>query len=214
MTDFCTCAACGREFPTIEAIAFGSEMVCTPCKEPYAQALREGSASTGVNAVRWETMRNDHIKHEASLKSIGTLYYIGGSFSILVLLAFGGMVAFAGVGAAEVSIFIVYLLMGLLLFWLAPGYRKLQRRVIIPGTIIATIGLLGIPLGTIINGYILYLIHGKKGKVVFSDEYQRAIAATPHIKYRTPILGYILLAIVALGILGAVAFAFIAKIPN
>jgi hypothetical protein len=50
----------------------------------------------------------------------------------------------------------------------------------------------------LINGYILYLVFSQKGKTVFSDEYQAVIQQTPHIKYRTSIIIWILLGLVAL----------------
>jgi hypothetical protein len=46
--------------------------------------------------------------------------------------------------------------------------------------------------------YILYLLFSKKGATVFSEEYQRVIAATPEIKYRTSIVIWILLALLLL----------------
>jgi hypothetical protein len=64
------------------------------------------------------------------------------------------------------------------------------------------VGLLGFPVGTLINGYILFLLFGRKGKTVFSEEYQVVIEQTPHIKYRTPLVVWILLGLV-LFVIGA-----------
>lgn len=70
------------------------------------------------------------------------------------------------------------------------------------------IGLSSIPVGTLINGYILFLIFGKKGKLVFSERYQEIIAATPHIKHRTSKAVWIVLGIVlAVIVLGIAALA-------
>ena len=78
----------------------------------------------------------------------------------------------------------------------------------VPTGILSGIGLLGFPLGTIINGYILYLVFSQKGTTVFSDEYHAVIAQTPHIKYRTSIVVWILvglvLLLIAIGIVAAV----------
>jgi hypothetical protein len=85
--------------------------------------------------------------------------------------------------------------------------RKWAR---IPTGILSGLGLLGFPLGTLINGYILYLIFSQKGKTVFSEEYQAVIEQTPHIKYRTSILVWILLGLVLLVIGIAISVAFFA----
>jgi hypothetical protein len=47
--------------------------------------------------------------------------------------------------------------------------------------VLSGIGLLGFPIGTLINGYILYLFLSKKGRTVFAPEYQEVIEATPHV---------------------------------
>jgi len=68
----------------------------------------------------------------------------------------------------------------------------------IVGCILSAIGLIGFPIGTLINGYILYLFLSKKGRTIFAPEYQDVIAATPHVKYRTSIIVWIFLALVVL----------------
>ena len=80
----------------------------------------------------------------------------------------------------------------------------------IPTGILSGIGLLAFPIGTLINAYVLYLIFSAKGKMVFSDEYRAVIEQTPHIKYRTSIIVWIvlglLLLLIAFGIFGAFSF--------
>lgn len=164
-----------------------------------------------------EAARHALLKHEASVKSIGTLYYLGGIF-----LVWGGLAALSsGEGA---SIFIGALLgaFGALELWLASGLWKLQRKVRVPAMILAGIGLLGFPVatlifawigplgfpvGTIVSAYILYLLGGQKGVQVFSDEYAQVIAATPHIKYKlsivTKVVLVILVVLVAVGVVAS-----------
>lgn len=170
--------------------------------------MNENSSSNPVQppnpAAEAEEIRRTHIKHEASVKSIGVLYFIGAVFVIL-----------AGVGAVldkeepiEVRILAAAILIGLgaFQFWVGTGLRTLKSWTRIPTGILSGIGLFGFPIGTIINAYILYLVFCKKGSTVFSSEYQQVIAATPHIKYKTPIIIWILLAILfALFILGLLA---------
>jgi hypothetical protein len=73
---------------------------------------------------------------------------------------------------------------------------------LVPIGIIASIGLFFFPWGTVINGYILWLLFSSKGRFVMSPEYQEVIAATPHMKHRTSIV-VILLGILLLVVLGS-----------
>lgn len=154
-------------------------------------------------------IRQQHLKHEASLRSVGILYFLG-SISFFVMAAAGitGMVSggtsvdnFAG-GIGEVAAGLIF---GIGFLYLGQMFRSLSRHILIPGTILACLGLLAIPLGTIINLYILYLMHSKKGKMVLSPEYKEIIQQTPQIKYKTSPLVVGLLLILLAGL----AFVFI-----
>ncbi|HKB60455.1 MAG TPA: hypothetical protein VKC56_10480, partial [Gallionellaceae bacterium] len=72
--------------------------------------------------------------------------------------------------------------------------------------VLAGLGLLGFPFGTVISAFILYLLFSKKGAMVFSDEYKQVIADTPDIKYRTSIIVWIFLAL----LIAAAAFVLVA----
>lgn len=151
-----------------------------------------------VAVTEYDAVREAHIKHEASIKSVSVLYVL----SALALFAAGvGMVP---MGSSETSVGVGFLVMGIGLFATAFALRKFKPWARIVGTILSTIGLLGIPIGTLINGYILYLFWGKKGKTIFSPEYQDVIAATPHIKYKTSIWIWVfLIGLVVLAVFGA-----------
>jgi hypothetical protein len=138
----------------------------------------------------------------ASIKSIGVLYYLGalamGPAGIFMLWAvpkaspdvvLGGAI---GVGFAVVMAVCGY------------GLRRLRRWVRLPVGIFAGLGLLGFPLGTLINGYILYLIFSQKGRTVLSEEYQAVIAATPEIRYRTSLASWIVLIVLILLVVGGI----------
>ena len=56
-------------------------------------------------------------------------------------------------------------------------------------------GLIGFPVGTLINAYILYVVFCEQGRMVFSDDYHEIIRRTPHIRCRGSILVWILLTI-------------------
>lgn len=163
------------------------------------EALLDGTEVAAV-ALTDEMVRREFIKHEASVKSIGILYYLGGVIGFIA-----GVVCFVG-GMSEGRV--ENLILGPVLMFIAVcqfavgwGLRRLCGWSRIPTVILSAIGLLGFPMGTLINGYILYLIVCEKSKTVFSEKYKAIIAATPHVKYRTSIVVWILLGILILLIL-------------
>ena len=162
-----------------------------------------GSAAVESSA---ESIRRAHIKHEASVKSIGILYYLGACF-----LIGAGIVGFMSEeeGAFISKALTVIILLGLGIFqcYVGWGLRRLRRWSRIPTIILSSIGLIGFPIGTLINGYILYLVLCRKGVVVLSDEYKSIIEATPDIRYKTSIVIWIfvgiLISLIVLGIIAA-----------
>jgi uncharacterized membrane protein len=82
--------------------------------------------------------------------------------------------------------------------------RALSSKVRHVAGVFAGLGLLGFPVGTLINGYILYLLYSKKGKMVFSEEYQAIRLATPHVKYKTSVVVWVLLIIILLLLAAAI----------
>jgi hypothetical protein len=156
-----------------------------------------------------ETIRKEHINTEASIQAVGRLYVLG---SFLALLGFVSiliaMVLGRGNGVASAIGFLpsaaAMLCIGALYGATGFGLRKLKSWARIVATIVGVIGLLGFPIGTIINGYILYLLWNKKGRTVFTSDYQDVITATPHIKYKTSLLVWIILGIVILLVVAAI----------
>ncbi len=167
-----------------------------PVFNPYAAPQADLSQPVPLNV---EATRRHLLKHEASVRSVGTLYFLCG---IVLVLSGVGLIA----AAQERVLAVTFIGGGILQLWLAVGLRKLKRVVRIPTMILAGIGLLGFPVGTIISAYILYLLGSQKGVQVFSDEYAEVIAATPHIKYRSSklVIGLLIL-IVALIVFGVIA---------
>ena len=179
---------------------------------PYAeeynpfQAPENPSDASGPANSNAEAIRNAHLSHEASVKSVGALYMIGGVFCV----AASGMFLFIPQGPrTEIAgMFILLPAIGIVQFATAFGLRGLQGWARIPTGLFSAFGLLGFPLGTIINGYILYLIFSAKGAMVFSEDYREIIAQTPHIKYRTSIIVkiflFLLLALITFGVVAMV----------
>ena len=153
-----------------------------------------------------EAARHALLKHEASVKSIGTLYLLGGIFLVVLGLSSFSTAVYTRNGGG-ILIGALLSAFGALELWLWSGLRKLQRKVRVPAMILAGIGLIGFPVGTIISAYILYLLGSQKGVQVFSDEYAQVIAATPHIKYKlsivTKVVLVILVVLVAVGVVAS-----------
>ncbi|MFL6548831.1 MAG: hypothetical protein ACJ8OJ_09050 [Povalibacter sp.] len=149
-----------------------------------------------------ESIRQEHIKHETSVRSIGLLYYFGGG--IMAMGAIGFFVAglVTKMPPFATGIIVIYGALGVLSIVLARGIRALAPWARTTSIVFACIGLLGFPLGTLLNGYILYLLLSEKGKRVFALDYPEIVAATPHIKYKTSIVVWIALAILILAIVG------------
>ena len=147
-----------------------------------------------------EATRREHINHETSIKAVGFLYYLGG-----VGVTVAGIANLAG-GKPAFGILLLVLGAGQLVAgW---GVRALRPWARVLGCVLSGFGLLGFPIGTLINAYVLYLFLSKKGRTVFAPEYQEVIEATPHVKYRTSIVVWIFLALLVGLILLGVTMAF------
>lgn len=155
-----------------------------------------------------ESIRQDNIRHEVQIKSIGSLYALAGiifgAITVIMLFTFfvGGKPTPNEYGPMLAVMLVIYAALSAGMFAMAYGYRKLLPWVKIPGTLLSAIGLLGIPVGTLINAYILYLIWCKQGKIILADGYQDIIRATPHIKYKRTLGDKIALGIVIAVLLG------------
>src|SRR5262245_25561005 len=152
-----------------------------------------------------EATRRAHISHEASIKAVGILYYLGG-----VLLTISGVVSLVGaqMDPAAMGIAVGLIAVGVAQLFAGWGVRAFRSWGRIFGCVLSAIGLLGFPIGTLINGYILYLLLSKKGRTIFTPEYQAVIAATPQVKYKTSIVVWIFLALV----IALIAFAVLAPL--
>lgn len=154
-----------------------------------------------------EIERMQHINTEATIKSVGFLYYLGAF--VLILLGISGLLGNKiDDEVPPILIGAIFLLLGVGQGVVGYGLRRLRSWARIPTIVLSSIGLLGFPVGTLINVYILVKVLGKQGKFVMTPEYQQIIAATPHVKRKSSIVALVLLAlllIVLIGIIAAVA---------
>jgi hypothetical protein len=183
---------------------------------PYA-ATASSAEAVSIAIDDAELTRRKYLSHEASIQSVGLLYMLGAVFSML----YGVGIVFAmlysqtapgtgnpaSVGFAEIGIGLVVCAVGMLQAYGGWSLRTLNASGKPIAILLSVLGLLGIPLGTLISVYILYLLLSEKGRMVFSPEYKAVIAATPHIRYRSSLLNWILLFVFLAVVIGLVTIA-------
>ena len=175
----------------------------TPAASPYAAPT--ANVDDIASNPEAEAIRKAHISREASIKSIGILYYLGGA-----ALAFTGI--FALFARNEMGwMMVLGLPLGAGQIAVGAGLRTLHKWAQIASCAISGLGLLAFPTGTLINAYILYLLLSKKGRFVFTPEYKDIIAATPEVKYRTSIIVWIFVALLVLLVAAAFLVPMFAK---
>lgn len=149
-----------------------------------------------------EFIRKQHINTEASIKSIGALYYLAGIFLLIRgIIGFSDLPSVIHHGVSvlgEAAAYGLYLLCAVFSFVVGTAVRKLKSWSQIGVGILSGIGLLAFPVGTLVNGYILFITLGKKGRMIFSERYKEIIAVTPHVRCRTSKATWILLGVVLL----------------
>lgn len=200
------CAECGKSAEPSNLVELSGRRICAACKPVVLQRIQEGVPAPAGES---EVIRRAHLNHEASIKSWGFLQMLGG---VLVLL--GGLAGVAssasdsgGAGAVTALVVFGILIYGGFLLWLGIGLRRLRPWARIGSAILAGIGPVGFPIGTLINGYVLYLLLSQKGRTIFSDAYRRVVAETPHVKYQTPVWVWILVALVLLFLVAVIGFS-------
>ena len=192
---------------------------------PYAAPPITGSlvmdelstAATGDVAAA-ERVRRELISHETKVKSVRWLYWLGGVIGLLTSLPiiYTWVVDLRRGAEIDLGPMIVVLLVcgavigvTILMFVGANWLGKLDRRAKIAVGVVSGLGLFQVPLGTLINGYILHLVFSTKGQRVFSDEYKEIIRLTPHVKSRTSTLAWVILAVVILAFVASIWFVSI-----
>jgi hypothetical protein len=161
-----------------------------------------------------DAIRREHIQREASIRSIGVLYYFGGGAlclaSVAVMVGFGlSGNRMSGLPLAGLGVFILAL--GVFSIFVGRGIRKLRPWARITAIVMAILGLLRPPAGTLINIYILYLLFSEKGRRIFESDYPEIVAATPDVKYKTSVVVWVVLGILVLLILAGLGAALVAR---
>lgn len=149
-----------------------------------------------------EAVRREHLGREASMQALGLLYYVLGGTVLLgtiYALATGsdsGLEIRPGVwGTIDLS---VYGGSVVTMFAVGSGVRGLRRWARVGAIIVCSIGLLRIPVGTLICPYFLYLLLSVKGRRLFAPDYAAIIEATPQLKYPRIVVVSTVLAVLAI----------------
>ena len=156
-----------------------------------------------------EAIRRKYLSHEASVKSIGSLFDLSAVIAAVVVVvatftAVQGVRQMDSTMVAGILVWVVALGFCVALGRGLNGLKPWARWVTVVMTAlslfssIAGVGILlafgarPIPVSilaligqSLIPSYILYLLISRKGSYVFSHEYAAIIRATPHIKYKT-----------------------------
>lgn len=181
-------------------------------RPPAANLEFADRAEAHADAV---AIREAHIRHERQLKSIGLLFGLGAAMLLLALLALllpgddggpGNARQTAGVvgGSLIIAVFAA------LAVALAYGYRRLAPWVKYVGTPVSLLGLLALPVGTLVHAYILYLVWCEKGRRVLAPDYAAIIRATPEVRYKRTVGDWIALVLLLLLVAGFAAMLLFA----
>jgi Ca2+/Na+ antiporter len=171
-----------------------------------AQAMDNPYAAPKANVVPpentdVETERKAYLQHETSVKSVGLLYMLGGVLAggSMLITVISQLTASVRSGFVWLPLVLAVVLAGQV--YVGYAVRKLHAWARVAGTVYSAIGLFVFPVGTLINGYILYLFWCKKGSRVFAPDYQDIIAQTPHIKRRVSWIVWLGVGLLLLGLL-------------
>ena len=197
---------------------------------PSGSSYGDASLDANFDLSQAELIRKSHLSHETNVKGFGCLYTLGGILGILgaifyvgigILVMAGGVVpkglesmVFGAGGDRLVSgglttlVGVVFLAIAVAQLFAGRSMQTLNPSGKILAIVVAAIGMLQFPCGTLISGYLLYLLVSAKGRTVFSSAYKEVMQATPHIRYRTSIIVwiflFILIGVLLLGVLAAI----------
>mgnify|MGYP007046926269 CR=1 FL=1 len=139
----------------------------------------DNAEASDLSQEEASALREAHRHHERSLNQFGALQLAGG-----VLSGAWGLFEFAAASQVPDDAVIatvrgiLFVTLGGLSVWSGSLLRALKPKARGPATAMAVVGLLAFPIGTLVNGYLLYLIHSKKGRVVLSTSYQNVVRRT------------------------------------
>jgi hypothetical protein len=162
---------------------------------PYSVAdtlLEEVQAPLDPDSLELATaMRRRYINHETSIRQFGRLYKLIGA----ALAGLAGLLLFLSVvfgirgGNVRIELLMAFLAVVISPILIITGRRTQDLQTSGRGmaTLLGIVGMLFVPVGTILGAYQLYLLWSRPGVFVYSQEYRRVIALTPGVRsYTSP----------------------------
>ena len=197
---------------------------------PSGSSYGDASLDANFDLSQAELIRKSHLSHEANIQGFGCLYTLGGILGILGAISYVGIGIFVMAGGVvpkelEFMVFgaggdrlvsgglttlvgVIFLAIAVAQLFAGRSMQTLNPSGKILAIVVAAIGMLQFPCGTLISGYLLYLLVSAKGRTVYSSAYKEVMQATPHIRYRTSIIVwiflFILIGVLLLGVLAAI----------
>lgn len=156
-----------------------------------------------------ERVRHSHINHEANIKSIGSVYLLCGGLCFVVCIVIYNMGS-AGFRTTTTEWKMWIAIFGVLSVFqlvVAMGVSYLRPWARTPAIVLSILTTVGVPIGTVLGPYFLYLLMSAKGQTVFSEEYRSIISETPLIKVRTPLIAWIVLGCFLLAIASGILYS-------
>lgn len=164
-------------------------------------------SSTAPLESKAENIRRQNIKTEATIKSLGSLFIFFGGIITLILITNPYGVKVFEFSDENILVYLTTFAFCVGFIFLGIKTRKLHK---ISTNISATLCipmLFGFPVGTLIAAIVLWSIFNRKGQYILSPKYKEIIAQTPHVKYRTSIITWILFVFVIALIAGGLIYA-------
>ncbi len=146
-----------------------------------------------------DQLRKKHLQVEASIQAIGRLWLLSAAICLLMtLIMMLSVIDGPGRSLSTLGLTFLYLSIGGIVGWTGYQTNRLNPQARVPAIALACLGLLAVPVGTLITIYFLILLLGSKGRFIMTEEYLQIVRETSHIKYKTPLLFW-LLAVLIIG---------------
>lgn len=159
-------------------------MSVAPHENLYAPPAGEVEPIPEAGSVREAVaIRRLHVGRETWLQGLGALWLIGGTFLLTMAVvlttgdAFGWFPHLDSVRSGLLSLGLV----GAGACGLGLDLHRLLPRARVTGSVGAAVFLLAVPLGTLFGLWILFLLHGRKGRRVFRADYAHIRELTPEL---------------------------------
>jgi hypothetical protein len=117
---------------------------------PYAPPVSPTLTASLSDRAEAEALRREHIGTEATIKSVGLLYYLGALGMLLMALS-SAFASDMSLDAPVLVVVAVVAVLGVGYFFIGYGLRRLRGWARIPTIILSILGLLAFPIGTLIN---------------------------------------------------------------